>query len=62
MKNAKIIGVGNGNNRSLEPFVANYRKLYNGKCVVILQKQDNHSKAFLKATLSETKITQSITF
>ncbi|WP_271784022.1 glycoside hydrolase family 2 TIM barrel-domain containing protein [Aquimarina algiphila] len=62
VENAKIIGVGNGNNRSLEPFVANYRKLYNGKCVVILQKQDNHSKAFLKATLSETKITQSITF
>ncbi len=62
VENAKIIGVGNGNNRSLEPFVANYRKLYNGKCVVILQKEDNSSKAILKAILSEIKTTQNIIF
>jgi beta-galactosidase len=34
---AKIIGVGNGYNKSHEPFQANYRKAYNGKCLAILK-------------------------
>ncbi len=34
---AKIIGVGNGHNRSHEPFKANYRKASYGKCLVILK-------------------------
>ncbi len=34
---ATIAGVGNGCETSLEPFKANYRKAFNGKCLVILQ-------------------------
>ncbi|KJD34346.1 glycoside hydrolase [Tamlana nanhaiensis] len=33
----KIVGVDNGYQASLEPFKANYRKAYNGKCLVIIQ-------------------------
>ncbi|WP_010521472.1 glycoside hydrolase family 2 TIM barrel-domain containing protein [Aquimarina agarivorans] len=52
-QNAKIIGVGNGNNKSHEPFVAYYRKAYNGKCIVILEKLDTTKKALLKVTSKE---------
>ncbi|WP_185154496.1 sugar-binding domain-containing protein [Fulvivirga sp. M361] len=34
---ATIIGVGNGNNLSHEPFQANYRKAFNGKCMAIIK-------------------------
>ncbi len=34
---AVIAGVGNGNPRSYEPFVANYRKLFYGKAMLILK-------------------------
>jgi hypothetical protein len=37
---AKIAGVGNGNPLSLEPFVADRRKLFNGKAMLILQTID----------------------
>ncbi|MEL0456065.1 sugar-binding domain-containing protein [Flavobacteriaceae bacterium SZ-1-7] len=33
----KIVGVDNGYQASLESFKANYRKAYNGKCLVIIQ-------------------------
>ncbi len=34
---AEIAGVGNGNPRSYEPFVADFRKLFNGKAMLILK-------------------------
>jgi beta-galactosidase len=36
---AEIAGVGNGNPQSHEPFVANYRKLFNGKAMLIVRTQ-----------------------
>jgi len=36
---ARIAGVGNGNPQSLEPFVADYRKLFYGKAMLILRTQ-----------------------
>jgi beta-galactosidase len=38
---AEIAGVGNGNPRSYEPFVAGYRKLFNGKAMLILKSVKN---------------------
>ncbi|MDE5417527.1 DUF4982 domain-containing protein [Labilibaculum sp. DW002] len=34
---ATIVGVGNGNNMSHEPFQASYRKAFKGKCLVIIK-------------------------
>jgi len=45
-----IAGVDNGSQTSLEPFKANYRKAFNGKCLVILQSKENAGKTLLKAT------------
>ena len=45
-----IAGVGNGRETSLEPFKANYRKAFNGKCLVILQASKMPGKAVLTAT------------
>jgi len=39
----EIAAVGNGNPQSLEPYVANYRKLFFGKAMLILQSKDNKS-------------------
>ncbi|WP_010180802.1 glycoside hydrolase family 2 TIM barrel-domain containing protein [Aquimarina agarilytica] len=61
-QNAKIIGVGNGNNKSHEPFVANYRKAYHGKCVVILEKLDTSKKAILKVTSKEFNKVNEVSF
>lgn len=47
---AKIVGVDNGYQASLEPFKAEYRKLYNGKCVVILQSNKKAENITLEAT------------
>lgn len=47
---AKIVGVDNGYQASLEPFKADYRKLYNGKCVVILQSNKKAENITLEAT------------
>jgi beta-galactosidase len=47
---AKIAGVDNGYQASLEPFKANYRKLYNGKCLVILQSNKKTENITLEAT------------
>ena len=35
--NGRIVGVDNGLQTSMEPFKANYRKAYNGLCLVIIQ-------------------------
>lgn len=42
IENAELLGVANGNNRSLEPFVASFRKLYNGKAIIILKKSNSN--------------------
>ena len=47
---AKIVGVDNGYQASLEPFKANYRKLYNGKCIVILKSNKKAENITLEAT------------
>ena len=47
---AKIVGVDNGYQASLEPFKADYRKLYNGKCLVILQSNKKTENVTLEAT------------
>ncbi len=40
---AEIAGVGNGNPLSLEPFQASYRKLFNGKAMLILRTRDGEA-------------------
>ncbi|QHV99978.1 beta-galactosidase GalB [Spirosoma endbachense] len=45
-----LAGVDNGYQASLEPFKANYRKAYNGKCLAIIQTTDNTGTISLKAT------------
>ena len=40
---AKIEGVGNGNPQSIEPFVADYRKLFYGKAMLIIRSLNNKS-------------------
>jgi beta-galactosidase len=40
---AKIEGVGNGNPQSTEPFVADYRKLFYGKAMLIIRSLNNKS-------------------
>jgi len=51
VENAEILGVGNGNNKSHEPFVVPYRKLYHGKCIVILRKKNELKPASLMAKI-----------
>ncbi|SHE39836.1 beta-galactosidase [Mariniphaga anaerophila] len=57
---AEIAGVGNGDQRSYEPFRANYRKLFNGKAMLIIRSQKNTSGSIVvKATsrgLSPAKV------
>ncbi|MDA3893085.1 MAG: DUF4982 domain-containing protein [Salinivirgaceae bacterium] len=56
---ARIAGVDNGLQTSMESFKANYRKAYNGKCLVILQAGKKSGTALLKAKaegLIETSI------
>ena len=52
---ATIAGVGNGNETCLEPFKANYRKAFNGKCLVILQASKKPGKIILTATSGKLK-------
>lgn len=46
----KIVGVDNGYQASMEPFKANKRKAYNGKCLVIIQSNYKNEPITLKAT------------
>jgi beta-galactosidase len=48
----KIIGVDNGLQTSHEPFKANYRKAFNGKCLVVIQSSEKAGKITLE-TISE---------
>jgi len=45
-----IAGVANGCQTDLSPFIANFRKAFNGKCLVILQSTEKKGKATLVAT------------
>src|SRR5699024_4339027 len=46
----KIVGVDNGYQASMEPFKANKRKAYNGKCLVIIQSNYKNEPITLKAS------------
>jgi beta-galactosidase len=48
-----IAGVDNGNQTSHEPFKANYRKAFNGMCLVVIQAKENPGSISLKATSEE---------
>ncbi len=45
----KIIGVDNGSETSHEPFKSNYRKAFNGMCLVVIQSNDKKGKITLNA-------------
>jgi len=45
-----IAGVDNGSQTSHEPFKANYRKAFNGMCLVVVQAKENCGKISLSAT------------
>jgi beta-galactosidase len=45
----KIIGVDNGSETDHEPFKANYRKAFNGMCLVVIQSSDKKGKITLEA-------------
>lgn len=46
----KIIGVDNGSETSHEPFKANYRKAFNGLCLVVIQSDNKSGKITLTAS------------
>lgn len=46
----KIVGVDNGYQASLEPFKAEQRKAFNGKCLVIIQSNGKNETVQLRAT------------
>lgn len=50
---AIIAAVGNGNAASLEPFRANYRKAFNGKCLLILKSKKGETGAVVVEAVSE---------
>ncbi|WP_109831908.1 glycoside hydrolase family 2 TIM barrel-domain containing protein [Reichenbachiella versicolor] len=52
---ATIAGVGNGFNLSHEPFQADYRKAYNGKCLAILKSTKKAGEIKLTATSNGLK-------
>ncbi|WP_332367688.1 beta-galactosidase GalB [Spirosoma telluris] len=45
-----LVGVDNGYQASLESFKANYRKVYNGKCLAIIQTNEKAGRIRVKAT------------
>lgn len=45
----EIVGVGNGNQRSLESFQAKKRQAYNGRCLVVIRSTDNCGRIELTA-------------
>ncbi|MBN1949921.1 MAG: DUF4982 domain-containing protein, partial [Bacteroidales bacterium] len=47
--NAEIAGVDNGLQTSHEPFKADYRKAFNGKCLVVIEAGKQSGKVVLKA-------------
>ncbi|WP_111707619.1 sugar-binding domain-containing protein [Lutibacter citreus] len=51
---AKIVGVGNGDNMGLEPFKANKRTAFNGKCLAIIQ--STKEAGSITCTISSEKL------
>lgn len=49
----KIVGVDNGYQASLEPFKANYRKAFNGLCLLIIQSTEKPGNILVKAGSEE---------
>ncbi len=47
---AKLIGVGNGDQLSTESFQVNQRKAFNGKCLAIIRIGKNKGKVKITAT------------
>jgi len=45
----KMVGTDNGYQASLEPFKANFRKAFNGKCLVIIQSETSKGKITIEA-------------
>ncbi len=62
VQHAEIIGVANGNNRSIEPFVANYRKAFNGKVLVVLKKNNPKKDASLKVSIETSDFIEELKF
>ncbi len=54
---ASIAAVGNGNAASTEPFQANYRKAFNGLCMLILKSQSGQGGDVKVEAISENLIT-----
>ncbi len=52
---AVIEGVGNGDPQSLEPFIANYRKLFNGKAMLIVRSLSEPGKIKISAKSENLK-------
>ena len=50
-----IIGVDNGSPISSESFKANFRKIFYGKCLVVIQSTENKGTITLKATSDNLK-------
>ncbi len=46
----KIVGVDNGSETDHEPFKADYRKAFNGECLVVIQSKNGKGKITLNAT------------
>lgn len=53
----RIVGVDNGNPVSMEPLKANYRKAFNGQCLVIVQSTNKKGQIVLEAS-SDNLVTQ----
>lgn len=53
----KLRAVGNGNAASLEPFEANYRKAFYGKCMAIIQSGNQKGKIVIEASSKGLKST-----
>jgi len=57
----EIAGVGNGDQRSYEPFQANFRKLFNGKAMLIVRSVKNKpGKIEITATSGGLKSDQTV--
>ena len=54
----RIIGVDNGLQTSLESFKANFRKAFNGMCLVVIQSEEKVGKITLEASSEGLKGTK----
>ena len=51
----KIVGVDNGSETSHEPFKADYRKAFNGLCLVVIQSENKTGEIILEADSERLK-------